>query len=111
MPRHTPLRRELPNLHQDGSIKFRIVLAQARREVRLTADLIRTGRIAAYPDHAAFLRAAIAPMRKKIAQDRAFWAVANEPTSTVEMRRIEHFGRIWIEPVVTGQLANPREAA
>ncbi|MCJ2128346.1 hypothetical protein, partial [Methylobacterium sp. E-045] len=106
-----PLRRELPTLHQDGSIKFRIVLKQARSEKRILAELIAKRRIAGYPDRASFIRAAMGPVREKIAQDRAFWAVANAPTSTVEMRRVDYFGRAWTEHVVTGSVAKPREAA
>ncbi|MCJ2128338.1 hypothetical protein, partial [Methylobacterium sp. E-045] len=106
-----PLRRELPTLHQDGSIKFRIVLKQARSEKRILAELIAKRRIAGYPDRASFIRAAMGPVREKIAHDRASWSVSNVPTSTVEMRRMEHFGKVWFEPVVTGSVAQPREAA
>ena len=119
MARHIPLRRELPNLHRDGSIKFRDVLRQARAHRRANdrdlADARRAGRITGLPDRVTRLRTALASPRIDVAADRAFWAVTNVPVDAYELRRVEAWGHAWYEAVyvapIAPAVADLREAA
>lgn len=110
MPRHTPLRDGHPkNLHQDGTIVFRIVLRQARAHRRAydrdLADALRAGRITSLPDRLNRLRVAMKTLRNEIAHNRAFYAVTNEPTYVYEQVDVEYAGQVWKELVYVGRIA------
>lgn len=105
MPSHSPLKIELPNLHQDGSIKFRIVLSQARNERRLMLESERRGHFAPLAGRHARVRSVMAPVRERIAHLRAFHAIENVPTHAYEKVRVEASGRVWDEMVYVGPIA------